>query len=100
MTHLLDTNTCIEFLRWGLGSPVAARLAAQPPGEVVAELLYGAERSNDPARVRGQVAAFTAGYDSLPSDDAAVDRGLTLVTHNTAEFGRVLGLAIEDWQAP
>lgn len=68
-------------------------------------------------------------YDSLPFDDAAameyaviradlMTRGLsiggndmliaaiarvneiTLVTHNTAEFGRVPGLLIEDWQIP
>jgi tRNA(fMet)-specific endonuclease VapC len=33
---------------------------------------------------------------------AAIARahGLTLVTHNTAEFSRVPRLAIEDWQVP
>jgi tRNA(fMet)-specific endonuclease VapC len=33
---------------------------------------------------------------------AAIARahGLTLVTHNTAEFSRVPGLGIEDWQTP
>jgi tRNA(fMet)-specific endonuclease VapC len=30
----------------------------------------------------------------------ALARGLTVVTHNTSEFGRVPGLAIEDWQIP
>ena len=25
---------------------------------------------------------------------------LTAVTHNTAEFGRVHGLVVEDWQVP
>jgi tRNA(fMet)-specific endonuclease VapC len=27
-------------------------------------------------------------------------RSLTLVTHNTAEFSRVPGLVVEDWQTP
>jgi tRNA(fMet)-specific endonuclease VapC len=30
----------------------------------------------------------------------ALANQLTLVTHNTAEFSRVPGLAIEDWQIP
>lgn len=38
-------------------------------------------------------------YDILIAGQAKA-RGLTLVTHNTAEFNRVTGLAIEDWEAP
>jgi tRNA(fMet)-specific endonuclease VapC len=30
----------------------------------------------------------------------ALANGCTLVTHNTAEFSRVPGLVIEDWQVP
>lgn len=30
----------------------------------------------------------------------ALAHGCTLVTHNTAEFGRVAGLALEDWHTP
>jgi len=30
----------------------------------------------------------------------ALTKGCTLVTHNTAEFSRVIGLIIEDWQVP
>jgi tRNA(fMet)-specific endonuclease VapC len=30
----------------------------------------------------------------------AVANGCSLVTHNTAEFARVPGLALEDWQVP
>jgi tRNA(fMet)-specific endonuclease VapC len=29
----------------------------------------------------------------------AQQHGLTLVTHNTKEFGRVAGLKLEDWEA-
>jgi tRNA(fMet)-specific endonuclease VapC len=135
MTHLLNTNTCVDFLRRGQGTLLAARLAARPKGDVVlcsvvvAELLYGAERSNNPAKPRSQVEAFLIEYVSLPFDDAAAARyatvrhaltfsgrvigpndlliasialahGLTVVTHNTGEFGRVPGLAVEDWQTP
>jgi tRNA(fMet)-specific endonuclease VapC len=38
-------------------------------------------------------------YDSQIAAVALV-HALTLVTHNTAEFGRVPGLRIEDWEAP
>lgn len=30
----------------------------------------------------------------------ALAKSCTLVTHNTSEFSRVAGLAIEDWQVP
>jgi tRNA(fMet)-specific endonuclease VapC len=84
--------------------------------------------SNDPARNLSQVLSFAAGFSSLPFDDAAADEygqiraalaaagtpigpnelmiaaiavanGLTLETHNTAEFRRVPKLLIEDWEA-
>jgi tRNA(fMet)-specific endonuclease VapC len=135
MTHLLDTNTCVQFLRSGAGSPVAAKLASMPPASVVlcsvvvGELLFGALRSRDAARNLAEVQKFTAGFASLAFDDraapeyadiradltarglligpndlliAAIARanGLTLVTHNTAEFSRVPGLRLEDWQTP
>ena len=38
-------------------------------------------------------------YDSQIAAVALV-HALTLVTHNTAEFGRVPGLRTEDWEAP
>ena len=37
-------------------------------------------------------------YDVLIAGQARA-RGLILVTHNTAEFSRVSGLQIEDWEA-
>lgn len=94
---------------------------------VVAELLYGARRSRQPSATLAAVRTFCAPYSSLPFDDRAAEEyslirshlaglgtvigpndlmiaaialtdGLTLVTHNTAEFSRVPRLVIEDWQ--
>ena len=133
MTHLLDTNACIELLRTRGNPLVRQRLTALPPGAVVlcsvvvAELYYGAEKSNDPAGERTKVDAFIALFRSLPFDTpeaaeyahiradlerrglpiggndyqvAVIARAnhLKLVSHDTAEFGRVPGLDIEDWE--
>lgn len=133
MTHLLDTNSCVQMFRKGSASKVAGHLATAPPGSVVvcsvvmAELLYGAFRSTNPATVQAQVLAFTSQFVSLPFDDraageygrlrahlaalgqmigpndlfiaaTALANGLTLVTNNTREFSRVPGLTLEDWQ--
>jgi tRNA(fMet)-specific endonuclease VapC len=96
---------------------------------VKAELYLGALRSAKPAQNRANVDAFLRPYLSLAFDDAAAEvhalirhqletagtpigphdlqiaaialtNGLTLVTHNTAEFSRVPGLVIEDWEQP
>lgn len=96
---------------------------------VVVELYYGSERSAQAAVNRTKVDAFVHPYLCLPfGGDAArtharirrhleilgtpigpydsqiaaiaLVHALTLVTHNTAEFGRVPGLRIEDWEAP
>ena len=54
MTHLLDTNACIQMLRNPATSSVAQHLATTKLGSVglcsivKAELFYGAERSNHP----------------------------------------------------
>jgi tRNA(fMet)-specific endonuclease VapC len=131
--YLLDTNTCVQYLRYGTASPVAGKLASAKPGEavlcsiVLGELLFGAWRSQDAAKNLVDVQTFGAGFQSLPFDDpaayvyaeiradlaakgtpigpndmliAAIARanGLILVTHNTSEFCRVVGLSLEDWQ--
>jgi tRNA(fMet)-specific endonuclease VapC len=96
---------------------------------VLGELLHGAETSQDPIGHWSRVVQFAAPYRSLVFDDAAAAEfaqlravlgrqgrpigpydlqiaaialvhSLTLVTHNTAEFGRVPGLAMEDWEVP
>jgi tRNA(fMet)-specific endonuclease VapC len=54
----------------------------------------------------GQLRAYLAnqGTPIGPNDTMiaaiALANGLTLVTHNTAEFSRVPGLMIKDWQIP
>lgn len=92
----------------------------------VFELEYGAEKSKWGDRTRQKLAMFLAPFTIIPftADDAAiagrirgqlekqgtpigpynvqiaaqaVSRGLTVLTHNTAEFRRVPGLKLEDW---
>ncbi len=133
MKYLLDTNTCIRYIN-GRSTSIAARINTLEEGEAVicsivtAELLYGAERSNDPEKTRAKQRQFLTLFKSLPFDDAAAEHyarvravltvkgtpigandlliaaivlsnNLTLVTHNTREFGRVAGLRTEDWES-
>jgi tRNA(fMet)-specific endonuclease VapC len=94
---------------------------------VVAELLFGAWRSRDVTKNLAEVRAFVAGFRSLDFDARAAEEyakiradlaargtpigpndlliaaialanGLTLITHNTVEFSRVIGLMLDDWQ--
>lgn len=96
------------------------------PAIVCAELLLGVLKSKAPGRTRTIVETFLAPLEMIPFDriDAkhyadirndleakgtpigpndlliaatARARRLTLITHNTNEFRRVTGLAIEDW---
>lgn len=95
---------------------------------VRAELLYGARRSARVEFNLRRLEVFAAPLQSLPFDDrsahdygliradlaakgrpigandlmiAAIARAhdLILVTHNTAEFNRVAGLRVEDWES-
>ena len=94
---------------------------------VKAELLHGAQKYGNRQRRLTILAETFAPYASVPFDDAAAAayasirheletagnvigpndlmiaaiaqaNSLTLVTHNTAEFGRIASLRIEDWQ--
>ncbi len=91
------------------------------------ELFAGVERCRDPDRERGKIAVLIEPLHVVPFDADAAARaaqvrwglekkgqligpydlqlagqtlalGLTLVTHNTAEFQRVPDLLLEDWQ--
>lgn len=95
---------------------------------VKAELFHGAMRSSNPPLALANQQPFLSQFASLPFDDSAAEQygqvravlekqgaligpndlliasialanNVTLVTHNTDEFGRVPGLQIEDWQA-
>jgi tRNA(fMet)-specific endonuclease VapC len=106
-------------------SPGEIRLCAI----VKAELLYGARHSRRVAENLALLAAFFEPFVSLPFDDACAEHygqirtdlastgtpigpndlliaavarahDLTLVTHNTAEFGWVIGLRNVDWETP
>jgi tRNA(fMet)-specific endonuclease VapC len=94
---------------------------------VNAELWYGCVRSAKPAENRAALESLLAPFPILPFEDSAarhfatirkqlesigqvigpydlqiaaiaIANGCTLVTHNTQEFSRVAGLALEDWQ--
>lgn len=94
---------------------------------VKAELIYGAHRSARPAENMRLLTRFFEPYESLSFDDrcaeaygrirgdlersgmiigpndliiaaTAVTHRLTLVTANTREFQRVIGLEIENWE--
>jgi tRNA(fMet)-specific endonuclease VapC len=132
--YLLDTNTCIQYLR-NRKPHVVQRIQAAPPQDlrlcsiVVAELYHGAYKSPFPTANLALLATFCPRFLSIPFDDAAANQfgriravlealgtpidpydmqiaaialvhNLILVTHNTAEFSRVAGLVLEDWELP
>jgi tRNA(fMet)-specific endonuclease VapC len=95
---------------------------------VRAELAFGVAKSQTPTASAAKLQRFLRPYATLPFDDAAAGRfgqiraaletagtpigpydmqiaaialvhGLTVVTHNVREFGRIAGLTIEDWEA-
>lgn len=126
---MLDTDLCIRVLRdrpRGLREKFNAEAESLCISIVtLAELLYGAEKSNRPIEGRGRVEAFAARLDVLPFDAQAAahyadiraelerrsqvigpydlmiagharSRGLIVVTGNLDEFTRVAGLRAED----
>ena len=75
-TYLLDTNSCVEYLR-NRNPNVIQRMRQTPTASirlcsvVLAELYFGAFRSADPAKNLSLLQTFLGKFQSLPFDDAA-----------------------------
>ena len=130
LRYLLDTNIVIYVIK---RRPLAAlQLFNENAGHMaissitLAELLHGAEKSNEPARSRAVVEDFCSRLEVLPygpkaalhygSIRASLERlglpigvndlhiaaharseGLTLISNNTREFERVEALQLANW---
>lgn len=132
LVYLLDTNVCIDYLT-GRYPAVAKRLLQLSPAAVatssvaVAELRYGAQKSQRPAENHRRLDLLledlpvldfdldaAAVYGTLrrelekrgqligPNDmliaAQALAHGVVLVTDNVSEFGRIEGLRVENWR--
>lgn len=127
--YLLDTNTCIFFLKGLYELDVKIKLAGIENcfiSEIsVAELKFGAEKSQRSKENRSVISTFIEQINVLPIygsldvyasekarlqkegkiiDDfdlligsTAIANGLTLVTNNTKHFKRMREITIEDW---
>ncbi|SHI93209.1 tRNA(fMet)-specific endonuclease VapC [Tangfeifania diversioriginum] len=129
MEYLLDTNICIHFFRGKFGviyklNSVGLRNCAI--SEItLAELVYGAENSDNPEKNYGIIEKFINQLTIIPILDSvriygkeksrlrkrgkmisdfdlligctAVEKDLILVTENVKEFKRILNLKIENW---
>lgn len=131
MKYMLDTDVCIYLIK-KQSSAVLGKLQACRAGDVgistvtVAELRYGASKSQRPNQNHEALDLFLAPFDLVPFDDAAAvaygeirsqleragdpigpldtliaaqakSLGVLLVTNNTREFRKVKGLKVEGW---
>lgn len=134
VTYVLDTDICIYLIK---KSPlqVIKKFKTLSPGDVgissvtMAELCYGANKSQYPDKNLTALQNFVLPLEVLPFDDRAAyiygevrsllekqgtligsldlmiaahtkSLGVTLVTNNTREFSRVPTLKIENWTKP
>ena len=131
MLRLLDTDTVIYILK-RRPPDVAVHFERCSPEEVaisvvsIAELMYGAEKSQNPVRARRAVERVAGVLRVLPFDESAariygkvrshleklgtpigaldtligahaLSARATLVTNNVREFERIPGLRVENW---
>jgi len=76
--YLLDTNSCIEYLRQQ-NSPVVAKIKSKRPRQirlcsiVIAELFHGAFKSANPIKNLAVVRELTDTFTSFSFDDRAAE---------------------------
>jgi tRNA(fMet)-specific endonuclease VapC len=134
ISYLLDTNICVFLIR-NKSQALLHRFRQHPVGEIgisavtLAELRYGADKSQDPAANHAALDAFlvpltirdfdaeaASHYGKIRTDlegrglpigplDTMIaaharSLGVTVVTNNATEFSRAPGLTIEDWTKP
>ncbi len=132
MRYLLDTNVCVDYLT-GRFPSLTKRWQQTRPREVcissivLAELVFGMEKSRQRARNRSALESLTSELSCLPFDaeaataygrvrielersgktigandlligSHALAAGLILVTDKVREFGRISALEIENWR--
>lgn len=127
--YLLDTNICIFFLKGKFD--LTAKIEKVEASNcfiselTVAELKYGAEKSDRPTENRKVVELFIPKFSILPIYSAldvyakekarlrkagtiieefdlligatAVSNGMIMVTNNTTHFSRISKIKLEDW---
>lgn len=131
MIYFLDSNICVYFLK-GLYPSIKKNIQNTNPNNikipsiVKAELLYGAEKSQQKAKNLSIINRFLEPFEIIPFDNdcsiiyskirsamelkgtiigpndyiiaaTVLAKNGILVTHNTKEFGKVKNLKIEDW---
>jgi tRNA(fMet)-specific endonuclease VapC len=130
MSFLLDTSTCVFFLRGKINFDTIVKDVGIENCYIseitVAELRFGAQNSDDPAKSHKAVDCFLNGLTILPifgsimrysvekvrlrklgkpiNDEfdlligvTAVENQLTLVTDNVKDFELLDGIQIENW---
>jgi tRNA(fMet)-specific endonuclease VapC len=130
VSYLFDTNACIHLMK--LREPLTDHAREVGPSAIaitaitLAEMWFGAAKSQHPRRTRADQDAFLAPFRVLDFDGRAADcyanarahlaakgqpigdrdlmiaaialaNRLTVVTSNISEFSRVPGLTVEDW---
>lgn len=101
--HLSLSSVTVMELEYGLERKPEKRASVEP-GLIallrdVAVLPYTESDARVTARLRAALArqGTPIGPYDIHVAGVAMARGLTLVTHNTREYARIVGLALEDW---
>ncbi len=131
MIYYLDSNICVYFLKGLYPSIMKTIQNINPnnikiPSIVKAELLYGAEKSQQKTKNLSSINRFLEPFEIMPFDDdcsivysrirssmelkgtiigpndyiiaaTVLARNGILVTNNTKEFQRIKNLKIENW---